>query len=234
MSEETKTVAAEAPVEKKGVVVEFDFTVANGAEILYKTTEKVLGDNDIPFSPRVEAQHLSGGNYQGGLAEYFAIVKTKKTAPKVAKDIAEAFASAMTKAFAGAVTEDFKTFLRKLLDKGLKVVVSTRADMKVAQNVLAEFVGNENFVLSQETSMTYGSVKWDAWRRTTATSHLRSCMTLAVTGSGFGVKGALLAGMGVVAVMNDRVAWQDFGGVDEVLDKLDSQAADVIAHILRV
>ena len=60
---------------KKGVIVEFDFAVLNGAELLYQTTEALLKENDIPFSTRVEAQHLAGGNYQGGLAEYFTVTR---------------------------------------------------------------------------------------------------------------------------------------------------------------
>ena len=43
---------------KKGVIVEFDFAVLNGAELLYQTTEALLKENDIPFRTRLPAHHL--------------------------------------------------------------------------------------------------------------------------------------------------------------------------------
>ena len=48
------------------------------------------------------------------------------------------------------------------------------------------------------------------------------------------MKSALLAGMGSVAVVNDHVAYQDFGGADETVGALDGATADLILGILRV
>ena len=68
-----------AEIVKKGVIVEFDFAAMDGASLLFEVTKKFLAGLDkIPFDERIEAQHLAGGNYQGGLAEYFSVVKTKK------------------------------------------------------------------------------------------------------------------------------------------------------------
>lgn len=218
---------------KKGVIVEFDFAAMNGAELLYKTTEALLKENEIDFSPRAEAQHLAGGNYQGGLAEYFEVVKTKKTAAKAAKDLSDGFAAALTEAVPKAVTPDFRAFVSTLAGKGVKVVITTRADVETVQPAFADLLG-DNVALYQETSQTYGSVKWDAWRRACAMNKLRNTMTLAVTGSGFGVKAALLAGMGSMAVVNDHVAYQDFGGADVAVKTLDAAAAKSVLEILRV
>ena len=218
---------------KKGVIVEFDFAVADGSTLLFKAAEKLLGEYEIPFTPRIEAQHLAGGNYQGGLAEYFNIVKTKKTAAKAAKDIATLFAEAMTESFASAVTDDFRAFVRTLLGRGLKVVVATRANMTVAKEALAEFLDTGAFALYEEISPTYGSVKWDDWRRAAAANHLRSYLSIAVAGSGYSVKSALLAGMGTIAVSNPRVAYQDFSGADDVVEKLNATVAEAIVKKLR-
>ncbi|MBR0197964.1 MAG: hypothetical protein IJQ34_07505 [Kiritimatiellae bacterium] len=218
---------------KKGVIIEFDFAVVNGAQILFDTTKKLLNDVEIPFDKRVEAFHLAGGNYQGGLAEYFAEIKTKKTAQKAAKDISTTFSNALTKTLPGSVTEDFRAFLRILLERGLKVVVATRAHMDEAKKAFAEFMENPDFALYQEVSSAYGCVKWDAWRRAAAAHHLRSFLTIAVAGSGLSVKSALLAGVGAFAVMNEHVAYQDFSGVDEIVDKVDANLAEKIAAKLK-
>ena len=58
----------------KGVVVEFDFAVLNGAEILFETASGILKGHGIALDSRLEALHLAGGNYQGALAELFAKV----------------------------------------------------------------------------------------------------------------------------------------------------------------
>lgn len=218
---------------KKGVIVEFDFAVLNGAELLYRTTEALLKENGIPFDSRVEAQHLAGGNYQGGLAEYFAVIKTKKTPQKAAKDLADGFAAALAEAVPKAVTAAFRNFVKTLADKDVKVVIATRADLAAVSPAFEGMLG-DNVVLYQEPSQTYGSVKWDAWRRAAVKNRLRNISTLVVTGSGYGVKSALVAGMGTVAVVNARVAYQDFGGADEIVKTLDSAAARRILEIMRV
>lgn len=222
-----------AEIVKKGVIVEFDFAAMDGANLLFDVTKKFLaGLDNIPFDERIEAQHLAGGNYQGGLAEYFAVVKTKKLAAKAAKDLSAAFVSALNEAVPKSVTPAFRKFVQVIAAKGVKIVISTRADVETVRPAFAGLLGDD-VVLFQETSSTYGSVKWDAWRRACAMNKLRNFSTIAVTGSGFGVKSALVAGMGSVAVTSPHVAYQDFGGADEVVSELNAAAAKTILEILR-
>jgi phosphoglycolate phosphatase-like HAD superfamily hydrolase len=205
----------------------------DGANLLFDVTKKFLaGLDNIPFDERIEAQHLAGGNYQGGLAEYFAIVKTKKLAAKAAKDLSAAFVSALNAAVPKSITQGFRKFVQTIAAKGVKIVISTRADVETVRPAFAGLLGDD-VVLFQETSSTYGSVKWDAWRRACAMNKLRNFSTIAVTGSGFGVKSALVAGMGSVAVTSPHVAYQDFGGADEVVSELNAAAAKTILEILR-
>ncbi|MBQ2624403.1 MAG: hypothetical protein IJG18_04835 [Kiritimatiellae bacterium] len=218
----------------KGVIVEFDFAAMDGAELLFTVTKNFLSALDkIPFDERIEAQHLAGGNYQGALAEYFSVVKTKKTAAKAAKDLAAAFEAALNEAVPKAVGASFKNFVSALASKGVKVVIATRANIEEVQSAFDGLLGDD-VVLYHETATTYGSVKWDAWRRACAMNKLRNFSTIAVTGSGLGVKSALVAGMGSVAVINPHVAYQDFGGADEVVRELNSAAAKSVLEILRV
>ena len=219
---------------KKGVILEFDFAAMDGASILFQVTKKLLeGIDNIPFDERIEAQHLAGGNYQGGLAEYFAVVKTKKMASKAAKDLAAAFGAALEVAVPKAVTPAFRNFVTMLSSKDVMVVISTRADIEKVRPAFAGLLG-ENVVLYQETSATYGSIKWDAWRRACAVHKLRNVGTIAITGSGFGVKSALIAGLGSVAVTSPHVAYQDFGGADEVVKELNSATARTVLEVMRI
>lgn len=227
MAEEVKEI-------KKGVVIEFDFTAMDGAQLLFDVTKKFLSDLDaIPFDEIVEDRHLAGSNCQGGFAEYFPLVKTKKTAAKAAKDLLAAFAAALAGEVPKGVTPSFKNFVSALAAKGVKVVISTRAN---PDKVKAAFEGvlGDDVVLYQETSPTYGCVKWDGWRRACAANGLHNRATVAVTGSGFGVKSALLAGMGAFAVVHPHVAYQDFGGADDVVADLNAAAARTVLRMLRI
>ncbi|MBR5549448.1 MAG: hypothetical protein IKU71_06935, partial [Kiritimatiellae bacterium] len=157
----------------------------------------------------------------------------KKTAAKAAKDLAAAFKAALNDAVPKAEGTSFKNFVTALASKGVRVVIATRADVETEQPAFEGILG-ENGVLYHEASATYGSVKWDAWRRACAMNKLRNFSTIAVTGSGLGVKSALVAGMGSVAVLNPHVAYQDFGGADEVVRELNSAAAKAVLEVLRV
>ena len=213
----------------KGVVIEFDFAVLNGAEILFETASAILKGYGVTLDARLEALHLAGGNYQGALAELFGKVDCEAE-PAVARELNTAFNAAVAAKAAAAVTPAFKNFIKALQDKGVKVVVATRGDAAA----LAEVIADPQVVVHAETSSTYGSCKWDAWKRACRNNGLHEMLTTAVTGSGFGVRAALVAGMSALGVSNKRVEWQDFGGADDVVDTVDKNAADIVLKMLKV
>lgn len=220
----------------RGIIIEYDFAAMNGAEVLFETAGSFLRDLDgIALDRPTEARFLAGGNYQGGLQDLFEEVKTKKTAAKAARDLSEAFNAALTAAVPSSVGSGLRNFVQAALEKGLKVVISTRADIdsEAVRSAFAALTG-AGAVLHRETSSCYGAVKWDSWRRACADHSLRNVSSVAVTGSGFGVKSALVAGMGALAVVNDHVAYQDFGGADAVVDRLDAAAARTLFGIMKV
>ena len=80
----------------RGVVVEFDFTAIDGSQLLFDTAKKLLAPLGVDLTVKLEAIHLAGGNYQGGLTELFAALDVKQDSAKVAQDLAEAFKAALT------------------------------------------------------------------------------------------------------------------------------------------
>ena len=214
----------------KGVVVEFDFAVLNGSDILFETASGILKGYGITLDARLEALHLAGGNYQGALAELFGKVDCEAEPAAVARELNTAFNAAVAAKAAAAVTPAFKNFIKALQDKGVKVVVATRGDAAA----LAEAIADPQVVVHAETSSTYGSCKWDAWKRACRNNGLHEMLTAAVTGSGFGVRAALVAGMSALGVSNKRVEWQDFGGADYVVETVDENAADIVLKMLKV
>ena len=226
MSEESKAL-------QKGVIVEFDFTVLDGAKILFDVAAAQLAPRGVELTPRLEAAHLAGGNYQGAFAELYAKLEKKHDAAKSARELAEGFRAALDAKLPGSVTGKFKAFVGALVAKGVRVVVSTRADAEVLRGELAEFPAEQVCVYS-EPSSTYGSLKWDAWRRACLSNHLSECLAVAVVGSGFSARAALVAGLASVAVENPRVAWQDFGGIDAMVPELDAAAASEVLRALHI
>ncbi len=214
----------------KGAIVEFDFTALDGAEILFAAAKKLLKGAGVELDARLEAAHLAGGNYQGGLIELFDKLECKADAAAMARELGAAFNAEVSAKAPKAVTPAFKAFLGALLDKGVKVAVATHGDAAA----LAAAIGDDRVSVFTETSTTYGSCKWDVWKRACRQNALHEMLTVAVTGSGFGVKAALVAGMSALGVVNDHVAWQDFGGADDVVTVLDKGAAATVLKMLKV
>ena len=212
----------------RGIVIDFDFAAMNGAELLFRTTKKFLKELDrISFDDSLEARYLAGRTYQDGLTRLFAQAKTKKTAQKAARDLAAAFSAAVTKAAPEAIGQPLRNFVKTLRDAGVTVAIATRADLEAVRPTF-EFAFGEDIILYHEESDGYGFAPWDALRRACMAMQIKHAFVRSVTGSGFGVKAALLAGMKSVAVVRDRVASQDFGGANAVVDELSGRTAKTV------
>ena len=210
----------------RGIVIEFDFAALDGAGLLFKTTKGFLRDLDkIPFDEATEARYLAGRTYADGLALLFAQAKTKKTAQKAARDLAAAFAAAVTQAAPAALGGiSLRNFVKALREAGMTVAFATRADLEAVRPAFESAFG-EGIVLYHEETDGYGFATWEAWRRACMAMEMKHAFVRAVTGSGFGVKSALVAGMKSVAVIGDHVAYQDFGGANEIVTELSGKTA---------
>ena len=218
----------------KGVIIEFDFAAMDGATLLFDTAKKFFKNLDgIAFRLDEEARYFAGKDLLPAMTGFFAAVKTKKTAVKATRDLKDAFSAALTEAVPNAVTVAFSNFVKALVDAGVKVVIATRADVDKVAPAFAGLVG-ENVVLCKDQSPSYGFAKWDSWRRSCVAAELSRRSTIAITGSGYGVKAALIAGLGSVAVANEHVAYQDFGGADAVLPELSGKTARKLLETMRI
>lgn len=218
---------------KKGVIVEFDFAAMDGATLLYETTHGLLTSLGVPFDVAAEARYLYGNDYLAGLTAYFQKIKTKRTPLKAARLLEESFSAALHDAIPAAVTPTFVKFVNALVDKDVKVVISTRADIDSVMPAFEDML-SDNVVLYHEKSSCYGCVKWDAWRQTCSGSQLSRPSTVVVVGSGHSVKAALLAGVGSFAVTRPHVDYQDFTGASGVVRELSGTTVKNLISILRV
>ena len=217
----------------RAVLIEFDFTALDGSQILFEVAQRRLAECGIELTPKLEALHLVNGNCQGALAELFEAFGKKHDPAKAARELMDLFRETLTAKAAAAVTPELKAFVNALTAKGLKVVIATRADLETIRPALADLDAGLVSAYS-EPSQTYGNCKWDAWRRAVRANDLHEMLTVAVTGSGYGVKAALVAGMSAIAMIHDHVAYQDFGGADVVADGFSAELAKDVFRMLHI
>lgn len=223
-----------APAIVRGTIVEFDFTAIRGAEMLFNAAKEILKPLGVTLTDRLEAQHLAGGNAQGALAELFEAEGVSSDSAQAAKDLAAAFAEAVDDAMEKAFTAAFVAFAKTLAEKGVKVVLATHGDAARLQSLIDKKIGVSGIVAYSEPSTTYGCCKWDAWRRAAHVNGIDGLFSAAVTGSGIGVKSALIADFAAAAVVNPRVEYQDFGGADVAVDKIDETLAKEVLTMLHL
>lgn len=217
----------------RGVIIEYDFTAIDGAQILFETTSKLLAKEGIELDIKREALHLNGGNFQGALTELAEALKVKLDAADVAQKLSRTFKDELTKASVSALTPGFKAFVKALTAAGLKVVIATRADTAKLEKAL-EGLNDPQIVVYSEPSNTYGNCKWDAWKRACTQNNILNLLAVAITGSGNGVKSALIAGLSALAIVHDHTAWQDFGGADVVAPSFNAALASEVLKMLHM
>lgn len=219
---------------EKVVIIDFDFAVMDGATLLYDTTRKFLKKLDnLKLDEALEARCFAGNAIQKGLENFFAIQKTKKTAVKAARDLSAAFIEALNREVPNAISIGFKNFIKAMLEKDVAVMIRTRADLEAVEAAFKPLL-NDQVVLSHEDFDVYGAVKWESWCRSYMAMGMTRSTALAITGSGFGVKSAMLVGVTSVAVVSDHVAYQDFGGASEVVNEISGKTAKNVFRALHI
>lgn len=217
----------------RGAVVEFDFTALDGAQILFNVAKEYLAGIGIDLTLKLEAKHLVGGNYHGGMVELFSALGNRHEPAKAARELSNAFKDAISERFQEGVTDGFKAFVNELKAHCVKVVISTRGDVEKLKATLGDLLG-DLCVVHQETSTTYGNCKWDAWKRSCGPYDLHEMLTVGVAGSGAGVKSALIAGLSAIGIVHPHTAYQDFGGADVVAEGFDASLAKTALRMLHM
>lgn len=220
----------------KGVVVEFDFTVLDGAGMLYDVTSRTCETFkfDPPFKIQSECRFLLGKSYLNGLTQYFSSVRTKRSPEKAASEISETFVETLTRKVSEIKNKGAVEFVEKLLEKNVKVVVFSYVADELVKSFFGKAAENPNLLVHREIPFIYAGSRIDTWKRMCGEYSLRALTSYAVTGNLHGLKGALLAGIPAMAVVHEHVAFQDFGGADFVVHKLDGRCAEQILKNLKV
>ena len=192
-----------------------------------------FADVGLKVDAMLMAHHMYGKSFARALNALAASQGKTVDVPAIIPACNAAFSAALTDALATGVPAGFVSFVEAVLAKGVKVIIISRAK---AEAVKALFPNAEegSLVVQTDTSSGFGFLGWDVWRRAARKNDLRERLCVAVTGSGFSVKGVLTSSMGALFRENPLVAYQDFSGGDVAIQKYDASLAKDVARILRI
>ena len=219
----------------KGLIIESDFVLPDGPQILFDTARNYLKKLDgIDFTPAAEARFFYGHDYLEAMTNYFEALKTKKTPQKAAREIEASFNKALLSAIPNAVNDDFRQFIATIAAKGVKIVIATRVNSEVMSPAFAGILEEGKVGFHWLLSSTYGTSTWDYWRRISQAQQISRMSTMVLTGTAAGVKSAIMGGVGAVGIIRDHVAYQDFGGANELITELTAESAKKVLYAMRV
>jgi len=217
----------------RGVIVEFDFTVLPGHQLLLDVCKEQLAAAGLEVDATLIARYMFGKPFTHALEALAASQgKTLEDAPGLIAACNTAFSTALTTALTEAPA-DFVKFAKAITAKGVKLIVISRANADAVKALFATV--QENLTVQTDTSSGFGFLGWDVWRRAARKNNLRERLCVAITGSGFSVKGVLTSSMGgTLFKVNPLVAYQDFSGGDNAIQKFDASVVNDVTRILRI
>ena len=218
----------------RALILELDYTVLNGHKILLDLFIKRLAKEGIDLTPFDAARYLDGHLFAAGIG---ALCKAKGMqtvdSPTVATECQTAFSAAMDTAIASlpkAALDGVAELLKK--DFG-KVIVLSCASEAALQAAFAS-VASPNLLLAHENATVYASTAWETLRRVCRKNSLIERLIAILVGSGYSVKSAITAGMGVLAIVNPIVEYQDFTGADALVSEFNVETANELFRLLRI
>ena len=217
---------------QRGMIVELDYAVLPGHQLLLDVCKEHFAASGLEIDATLMARYMFGKSFTRALNSL--ATQQQKTVEDPAALIAAcnaALSTALTNALP-KIPADFLTFVKAVLAKNVKVIIVTRADADAVRELFPD--AGEKMVIQTDTSSGFGFLGWDVWRRAARKNELRERLCVAVTGSGFSVKGVLTSSMGALFKNNPLVAYQDFSGGDVEIKTFDNSVVDSVARILRI
>lgn len=217
---------------QRGVIVEFDFAVLSGHRFLLDIYGARLAKDGVALDATLMARFMGGKSFSSGLNALCNRQQKTVDVPAVIAECNEQFGAAVTDSLS-KVPAGFQDFVKALLAKGLKVVLTTRGDMEAVKAAFSG-VATEKLLVVHDASGGFGFQSWDGWRRAARKGDLHERLCVGVAASGYSVKGALTSGLGVMVRVNPLTEHQDVSGSDCSFSEFSAALADDVIRILRV
>ncbi len=216
---------------KRGVMVEFDFAVLNGHQMLFDCLAKRLNKEGITLDFGLVARCLYGRSFSAGLNALAERLETTIDVNGVVADTNAAFTEALRNGL-DKVPASFLEFIKEALARDLRVVIVSRLEEDDLRGIFSDLDNGELFFY-HDTASGFGSISWDTLHRAVRRNSLFERLTLAVVASGYAAKNALTCGMGVMARPDKSTEYQDYSGCDRLIADYAAQQVDDVLMILR-
>jgi len=216
---------------QRGMIVEFDYVVLPGHQLLLDVCKAQFEEVGLKVDAALMAHHMYGKSFANALNALASSQQKTVDAHAIIPVCNTAFSAALTAALAD-VPAAFVKFVEAVVAKGVKVIIISRANAEAVRALFPNVT--DNLVVQTDTSSGFGFLGWDVWRRAARKNDLRERLCVAVTGSGFSVKGVLTSSMGAMYKDNPLVAYQDFSGGDVAIREFDAALVGDVARILRI
>jgi len=214
------------------MIVEFDYAVLPGHQLLLNACKEQFPAAGLEIDAALMARYMFGKSFARALNALAAQQEKTVEEPTALITACNAALSAALTDALPSVSADFLAFVRAALARGVKVIIISRANADAVRALFPD--AGEKLVVQTDTSSGFGFLGWDVWRRAARKNDLRERLCVAVTGSGFSVKGVLTSSMGAMYKDNPLVAYQDFSGGDVAVQKFDASLVNDVARILRI
>lgn len=239
MKQDKKSVVPEpaaAPVPEKlsgGVLFELDYLAVSGRKIQFEALRDVLARQKFKLDAVFFCQHC----LNAGPDHYLPLVIEQGDLKKVTvENLLEEYRAAVAKEWKGASIR-----LQPALEKLLKVAAArqmrlgavTEWPLEMAQP-LFDHLQLQALGVTLYSLPELGSPcpRADVWLKITRALGRRPRHCIAVTTSMVACKSALAADCKCVVVPDEFTAFQDFGGVDMILDKLDDLKPEALLDLV--
>ena len=218
---------------QRGVLVEFDFAVMPGHQIMLDVCKEQLAKEGIKIDKILMARYMFGRSFVAGLS---AMCRAQEVTSFEVSEMAATcngiFAERI-KAKLKDIPKGFKDFAKAVADKGLKIVLFSQVESEALQAVFSDLT-DEQLGVSEDLTSSFCFTSWEGWRRFARKNGLHERLCVSIAGSGLSVKGALTSGVSVIVKDNDMVSYQDISGYDKQIEEFDTSLIKEVERLLHL
>lgn len=218
---------------QRGVLVEFDFAVMPGHQIMLDVCKEQLAKEGLKVDALLMARYMFGRSFVAGLS---ALCRAQDVSSFEVSEMAaacnEIFAERIKAKFKD-IPKGFKEFVNAVAAKGLKVVIFSQVESEAIQAVFPD-LSEEQLGVSEDLTSSFCFTSWEGWRRFARKNGLHERLCVSIAGSGLSVKGSLTSGVSAIVKDNEMVAYQDISGYDKQIEEFDASLMDEVERLLHL
>jgi hypothetical protein len=218
---------------QRGVLVEFDFAVMPGHEIMLQICKERLAEAGLKIDNIIMARYMFGRSFVSGLS---ALCRAQNVSSVELSELAttcnELFAQRAAERL-NQIPQGFNDFIDALVKKGLKPVLFSKIDTELLRASFST-IAEEKLGISEDLTSSFCFTSWEGWRRFARKNNLHERLCVAVAGSGLSVKGALTSGLSVLVKTNPIADYQDISGCDKKIDKFSAEIVKDVVDMLHL